>query len=160
MHRIDIENILLTTTSPLTAPTESTNWGQASTLDMIGQFLFLIFVFAVVIALAYYSTKWLASAKTARRGGNLGLIESMSIGRQNAVALIRAGDKTMLIGITKDTVTMLSEINGDSITVPEQRPPGITPAFDKYLKKLLFKTEDVNGQNQTDNDAASDREQR
>ncbi|MDR2903570.1 MAG: flagellar biosynthetic protein FliO [Clostridiales bacterium] len=116
---------------------------------MIGQLFFLIFVFAGVIVLAYYSTKWIASAKHSRRGGNLNLIESMSIGHQSAVALIRAGKKVLLIGVTKDNIGLLSEMEEDSISIPETKTQAIPISFEKYLKKYFSRTEDISGRNPT-----------
>lgn len=129
--------------SNLSKPLEDSDWSPMSAISMIGQLIFLILVFAGVIILAYYSTKWVASAKTSRRSGNLNVIESMSVGHQGAVQIIRAGKKYFLIGITKEKVTLLSEIDENDIEIMENKPQIINASFERYFKKYFDKMKNL-----------------
>lgn len=139
-----IPNFLLM--SNLSEPLESGGWSPMNMVGAIGQLIFLILVFVGVIILAYYSTKWVASAKTARRNGNLNVIESMSVGHQGAVQIIRVGKKYFLIGITKENVSLLSDIDENDIEIIENKPQIISASFDKYFKKYFDKMKNLKGQ--------------
>ena len=108
------------------------NW---SSFAMIGQFFFYILVFALVIVLAYFSTKWIAGARFAKKGRNLRILESLPLGAQNSLQLVQAGDKVLLIGVTKESVTSLAEIPPESLETIQQ--PSAGGSFDQLFRKLL-----------------------
>ena len=74
----------------------------SSTLGMIGQFFLLIIVFGVILFLAYFSTKLIASARMgARNNSVLKLISSMPVGSGNSIQLIKVGEKYFLRVVSK-----------------------------------------------------------
>jgi flagellar protein FliO/FliZ len=70
-----------------------------------------------VALLAYFATKKLAGARggLGRKAGNLKVLESVNVGGHAIVQLVKAGDKYLVIGVTKERVTMLSEIPAEQI---------------------------------------------
>lgn len=94
------------------------NW--SSTFGMLGQFFFLIIIFVIILFLAYLSTKWIARAKISNgRNRNLHIIESVSVGIQGTVQLVKAGERFFLIGVTKEKITFLSEV--DNILIEDEK---------------------------------------
>ena len=92
----------------------------SSTFGMIGQFFLLIIVFGIILFLAYFCTKWIASVRMgARKNGFMKLISSMPVGGSNSVQLIRVGEKYFLIGVSKENITYLTEIC--DIDIPESQ---------------------------------------
>jgi flagellar protein FliO/FliZ len=103
---------------------------------LLGQFFFYVVIFGVVLALAYFSAKWLARARFARgRAANMQIIESVSAGFQNMLLIARVGERYFLLGSSKDRLVFLSELNpedlGDSPGVMNPIP------LKEYLQKLI-----------------------
>jgi len=125
--------------------TDSPGWAPANPAGMLGQFLMLALVFVGVVVLAYFCTKWLGTAKQTRRGANLSVLESMGMGQQSAIQIIRVGSKFFLVGITKEHVTLLSELDEESLVLPEARTinlqgtPTFAQAFELQLRKYFHK---------------------
>ena len=116
----------------------------SSTLGMIGQFFLLIIVFGVILFLAYFSTKWIASARMgARNNSVLKLISSMPVGSGNSIQLIKVGEKYFLIGVSKENVTYITEVDNDDIPSDNIEKPKFS--FEKYFRECYnkFKTNDV-----------------
>lgn len=94
---------------------------------------------AFVALLAWFVTKRLAgSAGMARGTGNLVVVESVNVGGQAVVRLVRAGDKYLVVGVTKERVTLLAEIDKEQIV--EQQPPdfsNLNSPFGKVLSRFI-----------------------
>lgn len=119
----------------LTASSINGGWSMFS---MIAQLFFILLVFAAVVALAIFSTKWVASAKYIKRGNNnLQLMDSMSIGYQSAVHLLKCGNKYILIGVTKDKITMLTEVQKEELEITEKLQGRQKAHFEKYLGSFI-----------------------
>jgi flagellar biogenesis protein FliO len=61
-----------------------------------------------------------ASAKYGRGGRrNLEILESMGVGPQSFVHVLRVGGQYMLIGVTRGQVNLLSELDESRLVLPE-----------------------------------------
>ena len=104
-------------------------------LEMAFQLIFLIFVFVVIIFLAYYSTKFIAGSKIKNMSkNNMKVIETISIGF-NHIHIIQVNKQYFLISSSKEGIRMLSEINGDDLIINQDNVP--TLPFEKHLKQYL-----------------------
>ena len=113
------------------------NW--PATKD-VGQIFYIVLLVVFVALLAYYSTKLLASARGGRFGGakrNLELLESIGVGTQSTVQIVRAGEKFWLIGVTKEQVTMLAELDREQLVMRETQALLPGGAFDNILKRFI-----------------------
>jgi flagellar biosynthetic protein FliO len=99
--------------------------GSASTLVL---FVRLIFSLAVVIGLMWVAAnvvrkRGFSGANTRRgpRGPNVDLVARRALGRNAAIAVVRVGERSMVIGITDHQVTNLGEVDltDDDIDVNE-----------------------------------------
>lgn len=115
------------------------------------QFWFLARVFGATVfvaLLAYYVIKLMAGSRGRqfRRGaGNLQLIDSMGVGLGATVHLIKAGEKYLVISVTKERVDMLAEV--EKIELAENSGTGFDSAqvpFGSLLAKLI-KPKDQDG---------------
>ncbi|MCL2699105.1 MAG: flagellar biosynthetic protein FliO [Defluviitaleaceae bacterium] len=106
--------------------------------DAIFQMFSLIIALAFVLFLAYYVTRWVAGARY-RRGAasNVKVIEGAGLGAHTSVQLVQAGEKFILIGVTRERITFLAEIPKEQISVNETDIPAIP--FEKYLKSYRAK---------------------
>jgi len=114
------------------------NW--SSTLEMLGQFLFLIVVFAIVIFLTFYSTKFIAKIKMkSNKNNNLKIVESIQIGFGQYIMLIKAGDKYLVISVTKDKVNFIAQLDNNSIKEEQAVEQIEDTLFERYLKDIFQK---------------------
>jgi len=90
---------------------QSGDW--SASVDVLGQFFYILLAFAIVILLFLFFARWFASMRYAGRGRNLRVIESCGVAQQASVQILQAGGRVFLIGVTKDRVSMLAEITGE-----------------------------------------------
>ena len=91
-----------------------------STADLVWRLLQVFLATIFVALLAYYSLKMMGLARSRRMaGGNLSLIESIAVGQQSMVQLIKVGDEFIVIGVTKENVSLLCTLDETQVTVPE-----------------------------------------
>jgi len=111
--------------------------------NIIDVFVLLI-ALAFVIALVVISLRLMGRTRGRRSTGNIRVVEAASVGFQNTVQLVHAGDKYFLIGVSRTGITVIGEVNPDSITI-EDRTRAIqgegTP-FEKYLSKFFGRGRD------------------
>ena len=140
---------------------ELTTSGADDLLGGIGQAVRLILAFVIVIFLAYYVTRFLgASGRLGRvKGSNLRILEGLSVGQQNNVQLVRAGKRYFLLGVSKERVTLLTELGEDDIdaTVYEQAQASPALPFDKVLGRLYKPRTPKEEEEANDDDACQDR---
>jgi flagellar biogenesis protein FliO len=108
------------------------------------EFIWALLMFAVVLVMAYFATKFIGKTRGGnfggKRNGNLTVIEGCSVGAGTFVQLIRVGlddDKCRyyLIGVTKERITFITEVERDGLTLEE---PVVLP-FSNVFSKLLNK---------------------
>lgn len=103
-----------------------------------GHFVYLLIVFAVIIMLAYFSARWINSAKnTALSGKNMNVIETRAIAPGASLQIVKVGEKIVLLGITKEKISFLTEINKTDIAEQENN---IKNPFEDVLNKFMKKS--------------------
>lgn len=99
------------------------------------QFLTLIIVFAVVLAITYYTTKYIGNyQKINSKYVNFEVIETYRISNTKYIQLLKIGDKYVAIAICKDTITKITELDESEITMPDYS--GKEVSFAKLFEKL------------------------
>lgn len=100
--------------------------------------LYFLFMSAVILGAAYFATKYLARRGLNRSGNkNLKIIESVSLGIDRSLLLVKVGEQYLLLGSTQKNITMLSEIDSEKLS---------TTTF----KDVYSKIESVNTENYMD----------
>lgn len=107
------------------------------------QAILLLFTFVFVIGLAYYITKKIAALNTLRmQGKNMKIIETLQLGVNQLVHLVKIGDKIIMIGVTKDRITYLDEIDKDFIDLEIYKETKDTLSFEEHLRNIIGKHKD------------------
>lgn len=89
---------------------------QTSRLESVTQFFSVILVFVLVLALTYFTTRFVGKyQKTQMTCKNLEVIETCKLTANKYVQIVRIGEKYLAIAVCKDTVTFLSEVSGDEL---------------------------------------------
>lgn len=84
--------------------------------------------------LAFYVTRFLSVKIRGYSGGNIKVIEGIGVGNNGSVVLIKAGSKFVLLGVTKERVSYLTELESSDIEAVQQAQP---KKFETYLSNLL-----------------------
>lgn len=90
----------------------------ATGLDSFVQFITVLFLFLIVLVVTYVVTRWVSGfQKVQMTGKNMELVETLRISNSKYLQIIRAGDKYLVIAVCKDTVTMLTELSADDLSL-------------------------------------------
>lgn len=76
---------------------------------------FYIVVMAAVLVAAYLTTKFLAQKSRRMNSRHIRMRDSMMIGRDKHIAVIEVGGKTLLIGITGQSINVLADIDANEL---------------------------------------------
>lgn len=94
----------------------------SSTGESIFQLLVVLFCFILVLALTYYTTRWIAGyQKSQSASKNLSVVETLKLTTNKYVQLIQAGEDTYyVIAVGKDEIRLLGTLSGDDL---KELPP-------------------------------------
>lgn len=107
----------------------------SSGLESVVQFVTVLLVFVFVLALTYVTTRWVGKfQKLQTNNGNFEVIETCRLASNKYLQIVRVGKKYLVIAISKDMVTMLTELTEDEIELHQN---GVAPqdSFQKLLDK-------------------------
>lgn len=94
-----------------------------SKIDAVVQFITVLVIFIGVLALAAFLTKWIAKYQNIKISNrNIQVIETERIAPNKYVQIVKIGSKYVAVAITKEHVTMLSELNEDELEFKEDLP--------------------------------------
>ncbi len=80
------------------------------------QFLTVILVFLFVLALTYFTTRFVGNYQKARSvNRNFEVIETYRITNGKYLQIVKIGEKYVVIGIGKDNITSICELSADDI---------------------------------------------
>ena len=102
------------------------------------QFVTVLLLFLFVLVITYGVTRWISGIqKTQMMGRNMEVIDTMRISSTKYLQIVRTGDKYLVIAVCKDTVTMLTEIEGDCLTYKtSDQVNGYQLGFHEILEKI------------------------
>ncbi|MGN1206135.1 MAG: flagellar biosynthetic protein FliO [Eubacterium sp.] len=81
-------------------------------VNNILQLIASLFIFVLVLALTYYVTKWIAkSGAMQSRTKNIKVIETYKIAPSKYIQIVQIAEKVCAIGVTKEQITFLTELN-------------------------------------------------
>lgn len=106
--------------------------------DGYAQFITVLLLFVIVLAVTALTTKWIANyQKQQGLSGNVQVIETVRISNNKYIQIVRIGETYMAFAVCKDTVTMLGEI-------PEEQLKNTGTAqgfsFRQFLDKAVNKS--------------------
>ncbi|MBQ3516151.1 MAG: flagellar biosynthetic protein FliO [Lachnospiraceae bacterium] len=103
-------------------------------INSFAQFLTVLIIFVGVLALTYFTTRWVASYQKGKMmSGNIQVLETFKITQNKYIQLVRIGEHYYAIAIGKDEITMLGELSEDEIHISDDS--GVMPKMD--FKQLL-----------------------
>ncbi len=89
-------------------------------INSFAQFLTVLIIFVGVLALTYFTTRWVASYQKGKMmSGNIQVLETFKITQSKYIQIVRIGEHYYAIAIGKDDITMLGELKEEEIHIQE-----------------------------------------
>ena len=109
----------------------------SGTIDSFVQFITVLLIFVLVLAVTALTTKWIANyQKQQCTNNNVQVMETTRLANNKYIQIVRVGEKYMAIAVCKDTVTMLGEVPGEQLNFrTESESFHFKDFFDKAMKK-------------------------
>ena len=104
----------------------------SSRLEAFAQLITLVLIFAFVLALTYFATKWVGNyQKEKMSGSNITVLETMKISGTKYLQIIKIGTKCFAIAVCKDTITYLIYRENNSSKLKSENFNAILEKFKK-----------------------------
>ena len=109
-----------------------------STLESLAQLVTLIVIFALVIAITYFATRWVGGIQKEKMiGSNVKVLETMRISNSKYIQILKIGNKCFAIAVCKDTITYLCEVNEEDLIYRENNSSKLkSENFNAILEKF------------------------
>lgn len=102
--------------------------------DNFSQFITVLFIFILVLALTLFTTRWIARYQKGQRGGsNIDIVETCPMGNGKYIQIVRLAKSYVAIAVCKDSVTVLASLPKEDIEFPSENGGGLR--FKELLKK-------------------------
>jgi len=112
--------------------------------DSLLSLAWLLLCVAVIIVLAYLFTKYVAGrgGVTAGLGSgswNFKVLRRLPLGRDQAILLVRVGERFLLLGVTVSGISLLAELTAEEAEALNAPDPGepAPPSFGEALRSVL-----------------------
>lgn len=80
------------------------------------QFFVLLLVFIFVLAITYFTTRWIAKYQQGQVSNrNIQVVETYKITTNKYIQIIKVANKYMAIAVSKDNITYLSELDENEL---------------------------------------------
>lgn len=113
-----------------------------TTMGGYAQFITVLLLFVAVLWVTWAVTKWTAGYQKGKmRSGNIEMLESFRIASDKYVQIIRIADKCLAIAVSKDSVTLLTELD-ESALKQDKAVEGTKISFKELLEKVREKKEE------------------
>ena len=105
-----------------------------STTQSLVELLGLILIFVIVLVVCYFTTKFVAGRQLVQKKvGNFEIVETFALSQNKYLQLIRMGNKYVVISVTKDSVSFVTELDESEIC----QIPKNTSVSGKSFKEVL-----------------------
>lgn len=100
---------------------------------IVGVFIFVMFCLGI-----YFVTKFIGKQKVFNsKNSNVNIIETIAVAPQKYLQLIKVTNEYILIGITKDNIIFIKELDKDEVVISNNE---VEVSFKKYLDKFKSKS--------------------
>lgn len=82
--------------------------------------LYFLFMSAVILCAAYFATKYIARKGLNRTNNkNLKIIETVPLGIDKSLLLVKVGEQYLLLGSTQKCITLLTEVGKEKLSITD-----------------------------------------
>lgn len=111
-----------------------------SQIGSIAQVLAMLVIFSLILAAAYYVTRYFGKTMTgSRTNGRIQILDTVRLAPDKYLQIVEAGGRCFLLAISKGSISLISELDKKEIEAlkVEENLPG--PSFKEILKKVINK---------------------
>ena len=88
-----------------------------SSLQSVMELIGVVLIFLVVLLLTYFTSKWIGGYQRINmKNKNMQIIESLSVGNNKYICLVKAGEVYLVVAVGKDEITMLAQLTKEQLT--------------------------------------------
>lgn len=112
---------------------------SASGVDSVVQFITVLVIFVLVLALTLCVTKWVAGyQKTQMVGKNMEVIETLRLPPDKYVQIVRVGKHYLAVAVSKEQVTLLAQLDKDELedVTDVSSDMSFSKVFDRFKKEV------------------------
>lgn len=92
--------------------------GGLSVIGSVVQIIGMLIVFVLILAAAYYVSKYFGKYSLNNgRNSNIKVVETVRIAPDRYLQIVNVGEKYFLIGISKNNVSLISELDANAIRI-------------------------------------------
>ena len=93
---------------------------SSSRIEAFVQLITLVIIFALVLAMTYFATRFVGNYKKEKMAGsNISVLETFRLSNSKYIQIIKMGSKFLAIAICKDSVTVLCELQESNLEFTE-----------------------------------------
>jgi len=109
----------------------------ASSLQSFLQLIGVLIIFVFVLLITWLTTKWLAGyQKGQTKAKNLQLVETIRVGNNKMISIVKAGKKYYVVSVGKDEVHLLGELSRDDLIDFTFEDPVVTTPRESFAHIL------------------------
>lgn len=118
----------------------------ATSLSTLAYVFSLLLTFAIVVGLAYFTSKYLSQRLApAMQSGSMIILDVVSLGTNKALYLVEVGNRVFWLGVTDHSITHLQEFTDASFVAelrakggnfPGRTPPTFQNVFQQQIEAL------------------------
>ena len=91
------------------------------TAQSVSELLTVILLFALVLVITYFTTKWIAtSQKAAGTSANIEVLETSRLAASKYFGIVRIGRRVFACAVSKEQVTFLTELAEDELDLKKK----------------------------------------
>lgn len=111
----------------------------SGTADNFLKFVGTLIIFVLIIACAYFVTRYIGGLGQGHYGNkNIRIIEGCRVGPNKMIQIVKVGKKFFVLGIGKDEISYIGEVEEQDLTIAQDRVEPL-PDFREILKKAKEK---------------------
>jgi len=89
----------------------------SASMESFLQLISALLIFALVLLLTYFTARWVGSYQKVRmKSKNLQVIESLAVGNNKSICLIKTGTEYLVVAIGKDEIHPLATLTEEQLT--------------------------------------------
>ncbi|MDD5935730.1 MAG: flagellar biosynthetic protein FliO [Clostridiales bacterium] len=105
----------------------------------VGELIVLIIIFIFVIIACYFVTKFVGNKQMKQlKNSNFTVIDTYRVTPNKFLQLVRIGEKYIVLSVTKDNMTVVTELSKEEVLLPETKQ-GEEHSFKSVLCDVVHK---------------------
>lgn len=103
----------------------------SSSLESFIQLVGVLFIFVIVLALTYFTTRWIGGyQKNQMSAREFKVVDTIRIANGKCVQILKLGEVYLVVAVGKDEVTMLAKLTEDEMGLTEDELLGFFQSND------------------------------